>query len=186
MSREITQLLREWGAGNQEALDSLLPLVEAELHRLASRYMRRENPGHTLQTSALVNEAYLKLVDQRQVEWQSRAHFFAIAAQLMRRILLDHAKTRARQKRGGGVRHVSLQESCAVTNEKSEELIALDDALRRLAMIDERKSRVVELRYFGGLSVEETAEVLQVSMVTVMRDWSFAKSWLRREMENGS
>lgn len=182
---DITALLVDWGKGDREALDKLLPLVERELHRLAHSYMRRENPDHTLQTTALINETYLRLVDQRKVEWQNRAHFFGIAAQIMRRILLNHARDQNRQKRGGRAIHVSLSEAMIMPAEKDRELIALNDALTKLEALDERKSKVVELRYFGGLSVEEAAEVLEISPITVMRDWKFAKAWLAREMQNG-
>lgn len=181
---EITRLLIAWCDGDKTALDKLTPLVERELHRIARHYMHRENPGHTLQTTALVNEAYIRLVNQREVRWQNRAHFFGIAAQIMRRILLNHARNRHRVKRGGGAMQVSLSEAAVVSEEKSAELVALDEALERLAEVDERKARVVELRYFGGLSVEESAEVLGVSQVTVMRDWNMAKAWLTREMRN--
>jgi RNA polymerase sigma factor (TIGR02999 family) len=179
---EITSLLVAWSDGDREALERLMPLIESELHGIARRYMRRENPGHTLQTTALVNEAYFRLVDQRNVRWQNRAHFFAIAAQIMRRILLNYARDRHRAKRGGQAVQVSLSEVAVVDEERSAELIALDEALGRLAAIDARKCRVVELRYFGGLSVEETAEVLGVSEVTVARDWKMAKAWLKREI----
>jgi RNA polymerase sigma factor (TIGR02999 family) len=181
---EITGLLIAWSEGDQGALERLLPLIERELHRIARQYMRRENPGHTLQTTALVNEAYFRLVDQKHVRWQNRAHFFAIAAQLMRRILLNYARDRHRAKRGGQAVQVSLSEVGVADAERSAELIALDEALGRLAAIDERKCRVVELRYFGGLSVEETAEVLGVSAVTVARDWKMAKAWLAREIRD--
>jgi len=184
-SENITGLLVDWNAGDQSALEKLLPLVERELHRLAHSYMRREDPDHTLQTTALINETYLRLVDQRKVNWQNRAHFFGIAAQIMRRILLNYARDQNRQKRGGRAIHVSLSEAVIMSAEKDRELIALNDALVRLEAIDERKSKVVELRYFGGLSVEETAEVLKVSPITIMRDWQFAKAWLAREMQNG-
>ncbi len=184
-SSEITGLLVDWSNGDQTALEKLLPLVEQELHRLAHSYMRRENPDHTLQTTALVNEAYLKLIDQKKTRWQNRAHFFGIAAQIMRRILLNYARDQHREKRGGKAVQVSLSKVAVVCVEKPEELIALDEALKRLAMIDERKARVVELRYFGGLEIEEIAEVLKVSAVTVMRDWKFARAWLFREMGNG-
>jgi RNA polymerase sigma factor (TIGR02999 family) len=184
-SSEITALLVDWSKGDKTALDKLFPLVERELHRLAHSYMRRENPDHTLQTTALVNEAYLRLVDQRNTHWQNRAHFFGIAAQMMRRILLNYARDQNRAKRGGGALHVSLSKALILPAQKDRELIALDDALVRLEAIDERKSKVVELRYFGGLSVEETAEVLKVSAITIMRDWQFAKAWLAREMQNG-
>jgi RNA polymerase sigma-70 factor (ECF subfamily) len=179
---EVTQLLLDWSNGNQAALDRLMPLVYGELHRLAHQYMNRERPGHTLQTSGLVNEAYLRLVDQREVHWQNRAHFFGIAAQLMRRILVDYARSRHFAKRGGDARQVSFDEAVIVSPERATEVIALDDALKRLAVIDERKSQIVEFRFFGGLSIEETAEVLKVSPGTIMRDWTFAKAWLRNEM----
>lgn len=183
---EVTQLLIDWSSGNQAALDKLMPLVYEELHRLAHRYMGRERPGHTLQTSGLVNEAYLRLIDQSRVHWQNRSHFYGIAAQLMRRILVDHARSRQYGKRGGNARHVSLDEGVIVSQERGAEVVALDEALRGLATIDERKSQIVELRFFGGLSIEETAEVLQVSPGTVMRDWTLAKAWLRREMTRDS
>jgi RNA polymerase sigma factor (TIGR02999 family) len=183
---EITGLLVDWSKGDQSALGKLLPLVERELHRLAHSYMRRENPDHTLQTTALINETYLRLIDQKKVQWQNRAHFFGIAAQIMRRILLNYARDQNRQKRGGRAVHVSLSQAMIMPAEKDRELIALNDALIRLEELDARKSKVVELRYFGGLSVEETAEVLNVAPITVMRDWQFAKAWLAREMQNGS
>jgi RNA polymerase sigma factor (TIGR02999 family) len=179
---EITRLLLSWCGGDQTALEKLMPLVESELHRIARRYMKREEPGHALQATALVNEAYLRLVQQKNVRWQNRAHFFAIAARVMRRILLNYARDQHRLKRGGQAVQVSLSEACVMTTEKSSQLMALDDALTRLALIDERKSRVVELRHFGGLSVEETAEVLGVSSITVIRDWNMAKAWLAREI----
>jgi RNA polymerase sigma factor (TIGR02999 family) len=182
---DITNLLIAWCNGDQTALEKLSPLVEKELHRIASRYMSREGPGHTLQTTALVNEAYLRLIGQKNVRWQNRAHFFAIAAQIMRRILLNYARDQHRMKRGGRAVQVSLSEVSGISAEESSELIALDEALKRLAAIDERKSRVVELRYFGGLSVEETAEVLSVSAITVIRDWNMAKAWLAREIKYG-
>jgi RNA polymerase sigma factor (TIGR02999 family) len=183
---DITQLLVAWGDGDQTALDKLMPLVEKELHRIAGNYMRRENPDHTLQTTALVNEAYLRLVDQKSTRWQNRSHFFGIAATIMRRILLNYARDRQRDKRGGGAVQVSLSEVAVMTEKKSEELIALDDALKKLEVIDARKSQIVELRFFGGLSVDETAEFLKVSPPTVARDWKLAKAWLRREMRHGS
>jgi RNA polymerase sigma factor (TIGR02999 family) len=182
---DVTGLLDAWAGGDRTALDRLLPLVENELHRLAHRYLQRERAGHTLQTTALVNEAYLRLVDQRHGRWQNRAHFFAIAAQMMRRILIDHARRIAYAKRGGGSRPASLDEACVIADERAGELVALDEALRSLARVDDRKSRVVELRYFGGLSVEETAEVLGVHPDTVTRDWRRAKAFLRRELEAG-
>lgn len=182
--QEITQLLIDWSNGDASALDDLMPLVEGELRRIAAHCMRRESPGHTLQTTALVNEAYLKLVDQTKAQWQNRAHFFAIAARLMRRILLDHARTQRRAKRGGGAVHVELDGVAALSPEKSEELFALDEALSKLAAFDPLKSKIVEMRYFGGLSVEETAEVLQLAPITIMRHWGLAKSWLRRELRS--
>ena len=181
-SQNITRLLLDWRNGDQMALDRLMPLVYEELRRMANHYMRNERRGHTLQTSALVNEAYLRLVDQENIEWQNRAHFFGVAAQAMRRILVDHARSRNYQKRGGGAQQVSLDEAMTLAGDRAAELIALDDALRELARMDERKSRVVELRYFGGLSLEETAEALGVSVPTVTRDWNTAKAWLMREM----
>ena len=165
------------------ALQKLIPLVYEELHRIARRYMGRERKGHTLQTSALVNEAYLRLVDWKNVEWQNRAHFFAASAQLMRRILVDFARNRRYLKRGGGALQVSLAEAEGISLERGTDLLALDDALNSLAAMDQRKSQVVEMRFFGGLSVEETAEVLKVSVETVMRDWKLAKVWLLRELE---
>ena len=184
-SSQITGLLVNWSNGDQTALDELLPLVEQELHRLAHSYMRRENRDHTLQTTALVNEAYLRLIDQHKTRWQNRAHFFAIAATIMRRILLNYARDQHREKRGGKAVQVSLSKVSIASFELPEELVALDEALKRLALEDERKSRVVELRYFGGLENDEIAEVLGVSSITVMRDWRFAKAWLKREMVNG-
>jgi len=179
---EITALLVDWSAGDKSALDKLFPLVEKELHRLAHSYMRREKSGHTLQTTALVNEAYLRLIDQKHTHWQNRAHFFGIAAQIMRRILLNYARDQNRLKRGGKAVHVSLSEALIMPGEKDREIIALDDALNRLEAFDKRKAKVVELRFFGGLTVEEVAEVLNVSNITVLRDWKFAKAWLAREM----
>jgi RNA polymerase sigma factor (TIGR02999 family) len=175
---EVTQLLVAWGDGDQSALEKLMPLVYEELRRLAHQHMRRERPGHTLQTTALVNEVYVRLIDQKRMRWQNRAQFFAIAAQLMRRILVDHARSHQYAKRGGGAHKVSLDEGALVAEEQAADLIALDDALLSLASIDERKSRIVELRFFGGLSVEETAETLKTSSRTVMREWSMAKAWL--------
>ena len=182
---EVTSLLLAWGQGDKAALDSLIPLVHQELRRLAHRYMAGERTGHTLQTTALVNEAYLRLVDCRQVRWQDRTHFFAVSANLMRRILVDFARSRHYQKRGAGVRPVSLDENLDLGREKSTNLVALDDALEALAAVDPRKSKVVELKFFGGLTVEEIAEVLQVSPQTVLRDWKLARSWLLREMNRG-
>ena len=183
-THEVTELLLAWSNGEKNALESLAPLVYKELHRLAHYYMSRERPDHTLQTSALVNEAYLRLVDQKRVQCQNRAHFFAISAQLMRQILINHAQSRRCLKRGRGARKVSLDEAIIVSEERSEDLLALDDALNELAKADPRKSKVVELRFFGGLSVEETAEALDVSPVTVMREWRLAKAWLYRELGN--
>lgn len=181
---QITQLLKEWGDyGEGEVLDRLMPLIYEELRRQASRYLKKERAGHTLQTTALINEAYLKLIDQRSVEWQNRNHFFAIAAQAMRRILVDHARERHREKRGGAAENLPLDEALTIaTPEKSVDLVALDEALNRLAMFDERQARVVELRYFSGLSIDETAEILGVSNVTVRRDWDFAKAWLHQQL----
>jgi RNA polymerase sigma-70 factor (ECF subfamily) len=181
-ARHVTRLLQAWGQGEDAALEELLPLVQQELRRLARRYMFGERPGHTLQATGLVNEAYLRLVNSRQVNWQNRAHFFAISAQLMRRILVDYARARGYQKRGGGVPKVTLDEAWMGPQEKGHDLVALDDALNTLAGVDPRKSKVIELRFFGGLNVEETAEVLKVSPDTVMRDWRLAKAWLAREM----
>lgn len=180
--REVTQLLRAWSAGDERALEKLVPLVHGELHRLARRYMANERPGHTLQATALVNEAYLRLVDVRQANWQNRTHFFGVSAQLMRRILVDFARRRHSQKRGGEGEKASLEEGLVVSKERAANLVALDDALKDLAAIDPRRARVVELRFFGGLSVEEAAEVLKVSAETVMHDWKLAKAWLAREM----
>jgi RNA polymerase sigma factor (TIGR02999 family) len=176
--QQLTQLLVAWGGGDQAALDELMPLVYEELRRLARRFMNQERPGHTLQTSALVNEAFVRLVDQKNVSWQDRTHFFGIAARLMRQILVDYARKRGYAKRGGGARRVLLDEAMIVTEERAAEVVALDDALKSLAEIDPRKSRIVELRFFGGLSIDETAEVLGVSEGTVRRDWALAKAWL--------
>ena len=180
--KEITRLLVAWGDGDQSALEELAPLVHSELHRLAHHYMGRERPGHTLQTSALVNEAYIRLIDWKNVRWQNRAHFFAVSAQLMRRILVDFARDRQNLKRGGGALRVSLNEAAAFPVERDTDLVALDEALTTLAEVDPRKGQVVEMRFFGGLSVEEAAEVLKVSKETVMRDWRLAKVWLLREL----
>jgi len=185
-THEVTQLLKAWTAGDEQALEKLAPLVYEQLHRVAQHYMAGQRPGHTLQTTALVNEVYLRLVDCGQVNWQDRAHFFAVSAQLMRRILIDFARSRGYQKRGGDLPHVSLDDAPSVCNEPDANIVALDDALKALAEIDDRKSRVVELRFFGGLSVEETAEVLGVSAETVGRDWKFAKMWLLHELSGGN
>ncbi|MGE0886590.1 MAG: sigma-70 family RNA polymerase sigma factor [Blastocatellales bacterium] len=183
-SHEVTQLLMDWSNGDQAALDQLMPLVYGELRQIARRYMARQNPGHTLQTTALINEAYLKLVNQQDKHFQNRAHFFGVAAQAMRHILVDYARSKQYGKRGGGVPVVALDEAMTVSEERAAELVALDDALKQLAKVDERKCRVVELRYFGGLSVTETAQVLNVSEITIIRDWNMAKSWLHRELSN--
>lgn len=181
---EITQLLKDWSDGDQSAFDKLIPLVYAELHRLAHQHMRRERPGHMLQTSALINEAYLRLIQQPQIRWEGRAHFYGIAARLMRRILVDEARKRNSAKRGGGTIQISLIEATKVSQEQAANVVALDDALKTLETVDSRQSEIVELRFFGGLSIEETAEVLKVSPGTVMRDWTFARAWLRNEMKN--
>lgn len=178
----VTQLLKAWSHGDQSARDQVMSLVYQELRRMAHRHMRKERPGHTLQTSALVHEAYVRLVDQTEVEWRNRAHFYGIAAQMMRRILVDHARSRQYAKRGGDARPVSLDEGAIVSEARTAEVMALDEALVSLAAVDQRKSQIVELRFFGGLSIEETAGVLAVSPGTVMRDWTLAKAWLRREM----
>jgi RNA polymerase sigma factor (TIGR02999 family) len=180
---EITRLLQAWSEGEQIALERLVPLVYKELHRLAHHYMARERPGHTLQTSALLNEAYLRLVDSPKPSWQNRAHFFAVSAQVMRRILVDWARSRQAMKRGGELRPLELDEGLVVGDAPRGDLTALDDVLKALEAVDRRKSKVVELRFFGGLSVEETAAVLKISPETVARDWKFAKSWLRRELK---
>jgi RNA polymerase sigma factor (TIGR02999 family) len=180
--RNITQLLDAWGSGDKAALDALMPVVYDELRRQASRYLRRERPGHTLQTTALINEAYLRLADQKQTRWQNRAQFFGIAAQLMRRILVDHARTKHRAKRGGSDVRVSLTDVSAATSAPAVDLIELDEALNRLAEIDAQQARIVELRFFSGLNVEETAVALNISPATVKRDWSVAKAWLHREI----
>jgi len=184
-THEVTQLLLAWNSGDRAALDQLVPLVYDELHRMARQYLRKERAGHTLQTTALVNEAYLRLIDVRQVQWQNRAHFFAIAARLMRQILVDFARERNYQKRGGGEFQISLDEAATVACELNEDVVALDEALHKLAELDERKSRVVEMRFFGGLTEEEIAETLKVSPETVRRDWRLAKSWLLRRLSEG-
>ena len=183
---QITELLAEWREGNQSALDELYPLVYDELHRLARRYMSRERKGHTLQTTALINEAYVRMVDQKNVNWANRSHFFAISAQIMRRILIDHARRHAYAKRGGGAQQVSLEEVAALVPEQGRELMRLDEALKSLAERDPRRSQVVELRYFGGLNNEEIAGVLQVSENTVTRDWNMARAWLYQQLSENA
>lgn len=186
LPNEVTRLLIDWSHGDKAALEQLIPLVHAELRRLARHYMGRENPGHTLQTSALINEAYIRLVDQQNVPWQNRAHFFAVSAQVMRHILIDHARRHSYAKRGGGARQVPLDEAMALNDQRASELVALDDALNILAALDTRKSQIIELRFFGGLSIEETAEAMKISPITVTREWRSAKAWLRREMNKES
>ena len=181
-SPTVTGLLLKWGRGDEGALERLIPLVHRELHAIARRCMAGERAGHSLQATVLINEAYLRLIEGTDVKWQDRAHFFAVAARVMRRILVDHARARRAQKRGGPATRVTFDEALVVSSEPREEFVALDDALKALATFDERKSRVIELRFFGGLSVEETASVLKVSPETVMRDWRLAKAWLQREM----
>jgi RNA polymerase sigma-70 factor, ECF subfamily len=184
-SHEITGLLQAWSAGDEEALQKLTPLVYQELHRAARRYMAGERSSHTLQATALINEVYLRLIDVKRMDWQNRAHFFAVCAQLMRRILTDFARARRYQKRGGAAPHLPFDEALFVTSQPDTDMVALDDALKRLALVDQRKSRVVELRFFGGLDVKQTAEVLKVSNETVMRDWKLAKVWLLRDLSGG-
>lgn len=183
---EVSVLLLNWSQGDRAALDKLVPLVYEELRRLAGHFMRQEREGHTLQTTALVNEAYVRLIDQRSVRWQNRAHFFAVAAQLMRRILVDHARSRRYAKRGGDVRQVSFDEAAIVSRERGAELVAVDEALTELAARDPRKSQIVELRFFGGLNIEETAEVMGISPTTVQREWRSAKAWLYQAIREGS
>jgi RNA polymerase sigma-70 factor, ECF subfamily len=185
VTHHVTGLLQAWGAGDQAALDQLMPLVQEELRRLARRQMGKERRGHTLQPTALVNEAYVRLVDLRRMRWQDRAHFFAMSARLMRQILVNFALAKGCRKRGGAERRVSFDEALVVSEERGDDLVALDDALTAFAAVAARKAQVVELRFFGGLSVEETAEALHVSHETVMRDWKFAKVWLARELERG-
>lgn len=183
-SSEITELLIDWSKGDADALDKLFPLIERELHQLAHHYIQRFRPGNIFQTTMLINETYLRLIDQKHVHWQNRAHFFGISAQLMRRILLNYARDQKRLKRGGDAFQVSLSDVAVVSPEKSGEIIALEEALCRLERLDPRKCKVVELRYFGGLTVEETAEILDMSQITVLRDWKMAKAWLAREIRN--
>ena len=180
--QQITELLIAWNSGDESSLEELLPIVEIELRKMAHNYMRRENVNHTLQTTALVNEAYLKLIDQTRAGWQNRAHFFAISAQIMRRILLNHARDRVAGKRGGGAEHVELEEAVILTKEKSAELIALDEALNKLAEFDKTKSRIVELLYFGGMTIDETTEVLGIAPSTVSAHWKVARAWLGKEI----
>ena len=182
----ITRLLVDWRGGDQAALEQLIPLVHDELRRLARRHMAHERIGHTLQPTALVNEAFVRLIDVRQVKWQDRAHFFAMSSRLMRRVLVDFARSKGYQKRGGGAQKVSFDEALVVTSEPGQDLVGLDDALTALAAFDARKAQVVEMRFFGGLSVAETAEALNVSVDTVMRDWKLAKAWLLRELKQSS
>ncbi len=182
--QNITELLAVWNTGDASAMERLMPLVETELRRIAYHYMQREGVNHTLQPTALVNEAYLKLNEQKGVRWQNRSHFFAIAAKLMRRVLVDHARKRLSNKRGGGAGRVELEEASALTPEKSAQLLALDEALERLAEVDSLKSQIVEMRHFGGMSVEETAEALNVAPITVMRHWNLARAWLRHALED--
>ena len=184
-SEQITQLLQSWNEGDQAAIDKLMPLVYDELHRLAQRYMADERPGHTLQTTALINEAYVRLVDSAHTNWEGRTHFLGVCAQVMRRILVDWARSRQALKRGGDVRALNFDEALTVAKQPDTDLVAMDDALKALTAVDPRKGQVVELRFFGGLSVKETAEVLKVSPETVQRDWKLAKSWLRRELTGG-
>ena len=183
-AHELTELLLAWGDGDEEALARIAPLVHAELYRLAKRYMSRERPDHLLQTSALINEAYVRLIDWKAVRWQNRAHFFGVAAQMMRRILVDFARRRPRVDKDAEALHISLDEALLVSTEKDADLLALDDALKSLAEFDERKSRIVELRFFGGLSVDETAEVMKIASITVIREWNKAKAWLYRELSS--
>jgi RNA polymerase sigma-70 factor, ECF subfamily len=181
-THQVTELLAAWSNGDQSAFEKLMPLIDDELRRLAHRYMSRERAGHTLQTTALINEAFLHLVNRKNLQWQNRAHFFGLAAQVMRTILVDHARSHASAKRGGGTRNLELDEALVVSQQKAAEVVALDEALKHLALIDPRQSRIVELRFFGGLTVEEAAEVLDVSPVTIKREWSTAKAWLYHEL----
>jgi RNA polymerase sigma-70 factor (ECF subfamily) len=184
-TKDVSTLLRAWSEGNRKALDGLTAVVYEELRRLAHYYMERERPDHMLQTTALVNEAYMRLVDYKRMQWKDRAHFFAVAAQVMRRILVDHARSH-NIKRGAGVQHVALDDVAVVSGDRTDDLVALDDAMNALARFDPRKAQIVEMRFFGGLSIEETAEVLQVSPATVRRDWSIARFWLYRELGGGT
>ena len=181
---DITRILRAWSGGDREAVDDLIPLVYDELHKVAAQYLRKQRPDHTLQPTALVNEAYLKLIDISNVSWEDRAHFFAVASQTMRHVLVDHARGRNREKRGGGAQKVSLDEAVSFADNQEVDLLALDEAMRALAEIDDQQSRIVELRFFGGLTVEETAVVLRISPATVKREWRIAKAWLHKRMAN--
>jgi RNA polymerase sigma factor (TIGR02999 family) len=184
-SKEVTQLLADWRGGNNQALEELMPLVYKELHRLADHYLRRERVGHTLQATALINEAYLRIINQDEVNWQNRSHFFGVAAQMMRRILVDHARSHLYAKRGGGAQKLTINEALDVPQQERDlDLVALDDALQRLEQIDPQQSKIIELRFFGGLTIEETAEVLGISPATIKRDWNWAKAWLYRELKN--
>jgi RNA polymerase sigma factor (TIGR02999 family) len=184
-SDQITELLQSWNDGDQGAIEKLMPLIYDELHRLAQQHMARERPGHTLQTTALMNEAYLRLVDSAHPNWEGRAHFYGICAKVMRRVLVDWARSRQASKRGGGVCILEIEQDLVAANPLGTDLVAVDDALQALATVDPRQSQVVELRFFGGLNMRETADVLKVSVETVQRDWKFAKSWLRRELAEG-
>jgi RNA polymerase sigma factor (TIGR02999 family) len=181
-SHDLTLILQAWSEGDQSALEKLTPLVEAELRRLAHHYLAQERPGHTLQTTALINEAWLRLIDWKQVSWQNRAHFFGVSARLMRYILVGFARARKQQKRGGAAQRVSLEEAATVSANRSDDLVALDDALQTLAKYDPRKCQIVELRFFGGLSVEEAAEVMKLSPITIIREWNKARAWLYQEL----
>jgi RNA polymerase sigma-70 factor (ECF subfamily) len=181
---EITRILRAWSGGDREAVDTLMPLVYDELHKVAAQYLRKQRPDHTLQPTALVNEAYLKLIDISSVSWQDRAHFFAVASQTMRHVLVDHARGRNRDKRGGGAQKLSLDEAISFSQSNEVDLLSLDEAMRELAAMDEQQSRIVELRFFGGLTVEETAVVLHISPATVKREWRIAKAWLHKRMSS--
>jgi RNA polymerase sigma factor (TIGR02999 family) len=183
---DITTLLKAWSGGDQAALNDLMPALYAEIRKLAASYLRRERPDHTLQATALVNEAYIKLVDQRAVQWQNRAHFFGVAAQIMRRILVDHARAQKADKRGSGLRPIVLDEALEVAGNRPLDFVAVDEALNALAELDPRQAQIVELRYFGGLSIEETAEVIRLSPATIKREWASARAWLRRELERSS
>ncbi len=186
MAQQVTELLLAWGDGDHSALDQLIPLVHAELRRIAARYMAHERPGHILQPTALVNEVYLKLVDVERVRWQNRAHFLAVAARLMRRVLVDFARSRRYRKRGGGIEHVAFDEAVVIDIGRGHDLLALDDALDELTRVDARQGQIVVMRFFAGLSIEEIAKVMDVSSATVMRDWKLAKSWLLRELDRTS